>query len=177
MSCQSCVVYATFVGNSVLSFTTSKLNYEKTYIWEGGVWTWFVVRSTEKKEKARPSTDHAAALADKCKSPIKCCKSLRDLEQVKPKMAGGACMQLAIDSSLKLIGNDRHSLQFDTADLHRPSAFECAEKERKKEEIVFFFDCSRLSPCSFRKGHWTSREASLRETENIVWAGCGEERG
>ena len=26
MSCQSCVVYATFVGNSVLSFTTSELN-------------------------------------------------------------------------------------------------------------------------------------------------------
>ena len=27
VSCQSCVVYTTFVGNSVLSFTTSKLNY------------------------------------------------------------------------------------------------------------------------------------------------------
>ena len=26
VSCQSCVVYTTFVGNSVLSFTTSKLN-------------------------------------------------------------------------------------------------------------------------------------------------------
>ena len=29
VSCQSCVVYTTFVGNSVLSFTTSKLNSEK----------------------------------------------------------------------------------------------------------------------------------------------------
>ena len=28
VSCQSCVVYTTFVGNSVLSFTTSKLNYQ-----------------------------------------------------------------------------------------------------------------------------------------------------
>ena len=27
MSCQSCVVYTTFVGNSVLSFTTFELNY------------------------------------------------------------------------------------------------------------------------------------------------------
>ena len=27
VSCQSCVVYTTFVGNSVLSFTTSELNY------------------------------------------------------------------------------------------------------------------------------------------------------
>ena len=27
VSCRSCVVYTTFVGNSVLSFTTSKLNY------------------------------------------------------------------------------------------------------------------------------------------------------
>ena len=27
VSCQSCVVYTTFVGNSVLSYTTSKLNY------------------------------------------------------------------------------------------------------------------------------------------------------
>ena len=29
MSCQSCVVYTTFVGNSVLSFTTSELKYQK----------------------------------------------------------------------------------------------------------------------------------------------------
>ena len=31
LSCQSCVVYTTFVGNSVLSFTTSELNYEKAF--------------------------------------------------------------------------------------------------------------------------------------------------
>ena len=29
VSCQSCVVYTTFVGNSVLSFTTSKLNLSR----------------------------------------------------------------------------------------------------------------------------------------------------
>ena len=47
----------------------------------------------------------------------------------------------------------------------------------KKVEIVFLFNCSRLSSCSFRNGRWTSREASLCETDGIVWAGCGEERG
>ena len=30
VSCQSCVVYTTFVGNSVLSFTTSKLNEQES---------------------------------------------------------------------------------------------------------------------------------------------------
>ena len=30
VSCQSCVVYITFVGNSVLSFTTSELNYKQS---------------------------------------------------------------------------------------------------------------------------------------------------
>ena len=30
VSCQPCVAYATFVGNSVLSFTTSDLNYYKS---------------------------------------------------------------------------------------------------------------------------------------------------
>ena len=58
-----------------------------------GVWTRFVVGSTEKKKRdRRPIVPRP--LADKSKSPIKCRKSLRDLEQVHAKKAGGACMGL-----------------------------------------------------------------------------------
>ena len=72
---------------------TKELSYGRE-----GVWTRFVVRSTVKKKKKkkknpRPSTDRAAALADKSKSPIKCRKSMRDLEQVQEK--DGRCMHTA----------------------------------------------------------------------------------
>ena len=51
------------------------------------------------------------------------------------------------------------------------------QKKKKKRKIVLLFYCSRLSSCSFCNGSWTSMEASLRETDDIVWAGCGEGRG
>ena len=76
---------------------TSRTN-ERTFIWEGGGLD--PIRcaiDSRKKKKKKKNTDCAAGLADKSKSPIKCCKSLRDLEQVQTKTwkrALGACIWL-----------------------------------------------------------------------------------
>ena len=113
----------------------------------------------KEKKKVRSSTDPAAVLADKSKSPIKCRKSLRDLEQVQEKRrevhAYGCNQSIAdIDWLLKVrfegakqaITGTRSS---STLDLHWPPAFEHAETETKVE-IVSFFNCLRFFLCSFR---------------------------
>ena len=76
---------------------------ERTFIWEGGGLDPIRCaidskkKKKKKKKKARPSTDRAAVLAYIRKSPnypIKRCKSLRDLEQVRAKK-GWRCMHTA----------------------------------------------------------------------------------
>ena len=153
-------------GNSlgVISKVHTSRTNERTFIWEGGGLDPIRCaidsekkkkKKKKKKKRPRPSTDRAAALADKSKSPIKCRKSLRrDLKQVQAKKAEGACMRLqsihrrcwlAFEGQVE--GNGRHSLQFDTVELHQLPAFKPCGKG-KKVEIVFLFDCSRLSSCS-----------------------------
>ena len=73
-------------GHLKSSHRADKRKNERTFIWEGGGLDPIRCAIDRKKKKqARPSTDRAAALADKSKSPIRCRKSLHDLEQVQAK--------------------------------------------------------------------------------------------
>ena len=175
---------------------TSRKN-ERTFIWKGGgleVWTRFVERSTVKKKKSATTNPLRCCCACRSsKSSIKCRKSLHDLEQFQAQKAGGqevhACgcnrsiadIDWLLKTRLKALNRQwrrqaltpvRHCRSTPAARFFKNNV---QEKKKKKKQKSHF--SSTLSPCSFCNWRWTSREASLRETYDTVWAGCGEERG
>ena len=110
-----------------------------------------------KKKAVQPSTERAVALADESKSQASHFVILkRKTSPTQKDMRGRHAA--AIGPSQISIGfwrpgwrrkivndHDRHSLRFDTVDLHRPPTFVLSwHKKKKKVEIVGFFVCSRF---------------------------------
>ena len=65
-------------------------------------------------------------------------------------------------------GDGRQSLQFDTKLIYTTRPLLRMQKKKKKVKIVFF-NCSRLSPCSFHRGFLSGRKS--KELHRLV---CGK---
>ena len=151
-----------FVGNSVLSFRGHlKISHiaenERTFIWEGrGLNPIRCAIDSKKKRKKTQSCCEACRV----KSPK---KVLRVVIQ-SPRQWVHTCKhgRSIPDVDCAFEGAGRHSLQFDTELIYTTRPLLRTQKKKKKNKIkIVFFNCSRLSPCSFHNWRWTSRWASL----------------
>ena len=137
------------------------------------------IDSKKKKRKKKRKKTQSCSGACGVKSPKKCCDSLSDLQgsgRTHANVVDQSQMSIAL---LKALVDTRSSSTPSRSHACHLSTLRHAEKEKKLK--IVFFNCSRLSPCSFHNWRWTSREASLhaqRETtlKHVpVGAGCGEE--